>query len=1047
MKTDSRVLLCGLALIFAACGDETTQINQTGLDVFASEDDLPECTGSNEGELAFVKGETSTRICVDGEWLSTGDTVYVSGDRDTIIVAGDTIFMQGDKDTVYVKDNDFSCTTKELADSSGLKIICNGDSIGVVLNGAKGDKGEDGLNGTKGDSGAGCTLKDRTDTTVTVTCGDSTMVIQLGHAADGDTMTVNLESLVGYTQKGPFLKGSSVYLYELNGSLNQTNGNFTSVIADDDGRYRFRTRGLKYPYAMIVVDGYYRNEVTGVTSDAPIRLRAITDVSSRVTGSANVNLLTHLEFDRVNSLATGPGKLKLKEAKHKAQTEILSAFGIDTNLVKNVQSEDMDVFGESEADAALLAISVLLQGDGNAADLSVRLTELADDLVDGKWDGGNSATLKAQLADWIAEADAEGRLGKFRSNVRGWNLSDTVPVFEKFVRNFYSRVSELGKCGSEEIPVGTVKNVKNPKSKYYANEYTDAANRARFICVNADSARWRLATEIEKDTAGLGHEYEDGAVTLGKVNSEFVYVYENNNWRHGTALDTVVGEGCMPNSRDIVVKGKDSTWYKCIGDSSMVFSHNDLIEASWEGAWRKASVLETDTNGLGHNFEDGDIHRGQVNEDNVYVYENNNWVAGTLMDETVGTGCVKSLDGKIVNGLDNKRYLCSIDYTNGIARTWSLAPDIMLDTAGWGAIGGWKNGDVRNGTVNKDQPYVFQNGAWRVGTKLDSLLQQGCVTPGDTSIRAYNMFYYVCKDNSTWEEAPAIYNDTKVYRENCRNGAYSDGRLVSGKLHVSLRYVCENGEFRNATALEYLANIACVASTRNYIYKTGNTFSKCLADGFSTAATKDRGIMKDRAGKVYETVVIGTQQWMAENLNYVTDSSFCYNNEETNCNAFGRLYSRVESQTICPTGWHLPSRDEWATLFSVAGCSDFVSKNRCDDVGYVLKSTGGWTASTSTLNGADTYGFTVLPAGVSYYIKAVQDGKILIDRQDSREIRNYSKFWTYEAGVTLPYTSSIVFDRNYVVALVNDWDPGSYSSNGYSESRSRYRQSVRCIQD
>ena len=1034
--------IAGILFLLVACGDETTQINQIGMDVVASEDDLPECTGSNEGEQVFVKGETSTRICVDGEWQATGDTVYVSSGRDTIVVAGDTIFMQSAEDTVYVKDNDFSCTTKELADSSGLKIVCNGDSIGVVLNGAKGDKGEDGLNGTKGDSGAGCTLKDRTDTTVTVTCGDSTMVIQLGHAADGDTMTINLESLVGYTQKGPFLKGSSVYLYELNGSLNQTNGNFTSVIADDDGRYRFRTRGLKYPYAMIVVDGYYRNEVTGETSDAPIRLRAITDVSSRVTGSANVNLLTHLEFDRVNSLATGPGKLKLKEAKHKAQTEILSAFGIDTNLVKNVQSEDMDVFGESEADAALLAISVLLQGDGNAADLSVRLTELADDLVDGKWDGNNSETLKAQLADWIAEADAEGRLGKFRSNVRGWNLSDTVPVFEKFVRNFYSRVNELGKCGSEEIPVGMVKNVKNPKSKYYANGYSDATNRARFICVNADSARWRLATEIEKDTAGLGHEYKNGAVTLGKVNSEFVYVYENNNWRHGTSLDTVVGAGCMPNSRDIVVKGKDSTWYKCIGDSSMVFSHNDLIEASWEGAWRKASVLETDTNGLGHDFEDGDIHRGLVNEDNVYVYEDNNWVAGTMMDDSVGTGCVKSLDGKIIKGLDNKKYLCSIDYTNGIARTWSLAPNITLDTAGWAEIGasqgGWKDGDVRNGKVNDRLTYVYQNGAWRLGTQLDSILHQGCVTPGDTSINTYMTYYFVCKDDSKWDVAPRIYSDTKDYRENCKNGAYSDGRLVTGKAIGALKYVCENGEFRNATALELKASIACVASTRNYIYKTGSTFSKCLADGFSTAATKARGIMKDRAGKEYETVVIGTQQWMAENLNYVTDSSSCYNNEETNCSVFGRLYARGESQTICPTGWHLPSRNEWATLITLAGCADF-NGYYCQG-GYALKSAGGWTYDSSTLNGADTYGFTVLPAGTLRYRKAERNEKVVSDEWVFDHLRRGATFWTSDQYVA-------TFYGDYTVALDLHRDPYEVKKEDYYELSRAYRYSIRCIQD
>ena len=583
MKIDSRLRMSSPAwsgislaiLIFlAACGDETTQINQIGMDVVASEDDLPECSDRNEGEQAMVKGERAIRVCMDGEWIVTASE-------------GDTIFVQGGKDTVYVKDNDFSCTTKELADSSGLKIICNGDSIGVVLNGAKGDKGdkgEDGQNGTKGEdghNGAGCVLKDRTDTTVTVTCGDSTMVIQLGHAtADSseiDTATISLEALEGYTQKGPFLKGSSVYLYELNGSLNQTNGNFTSVITNDDGRYRFRTRGLKYPYAMVVVDGYYRNEITGATSDAPIRLRAITDVSSRVTGSANVNLLTHLEYDRVNTLATGPGKLKLKEAKHKAQAEILDAFHFDTNLVKNVQSEDMDVFGKSDADAALLAVSVLLQGDGKAADLSVLLTELADDLVDGKWDGEGSAARRAKLADWAMKTDTVGQLGTIRGKVKGWGLGDgNVPDFEKFVRRFWSEENGLGVCGSSENPIGTVRRISNSRSEYYAEDYysADTAGRKlRFICVDADSAKWRVATEIEMDRFDWNPDNDSsGTLWSGPVTGKMM-TWDADTLRYANNDEIELEKGCVSYFKGKFYKLGGSTRYsKCTDDGWIVAS-------------------------------------------------------------------------------------------------------------------------------------------------------------------------------------------------------------------------------------------------------------------------------------------------------------------------------------------------------------------------------------------------------------------------------------------------------------------------------------------
>ena len=258
--------------LLAACGDTVENVNQTGVELFSSEEDLPECTGKNEGDLAVVKGESSIRVCMDGEW--TAMTSEGSG-----------------------VDGDFSCTTKELKDGSGLKIICNGDSIGVVLNGSDGKAGKDGKDGADGEDGE-----------------DGKDAVLPQDTLENDS---SLDSLTGFTQKGPFLKGSTVYLYELSDgrTLKQTNGNFTSKITSDDGRYKFSARDLVSQYAMVVVDGYYRNEVTGGTSDAPIRLTALTDMRKR--SSVNVNLLTHMEFDRVYNLVTKEMKTE-KKAKQQA---------------------------------------------------------------------------------------------------------------------------------------------------------------------------------------------------------------------------------------------------------------------------------------------------------------------------------------------------------------------------------------------------------------------------------------------------------------------------------------------------------------------------------------------------------------------------------------------------------------------------------------------------------------------------------------------------------------------------------------------------------
>ena len=122
----------------------------------------------------------------------------------------------------------------------------------------------------------------------------------------------------------------------------------------------------------------------------------------------------------------------------------------------------------------------------------------------------------------------------------------------------------------------------------------------------------------------------------------------------------------------------------------------------------------------------------------------------------------------------------------------------------------------------------------------------------------------------------------------------------------------------------------------------------------------------ERDNRTYRTVVIGSQTWMAENLNYAypkesaaaTDSlSFCYNNDPANCTTYGRLYTWAAAMDACPDGWYLPSNDEWDAL------ETYVSANSSGGVGYALKATSGWEDDG---NGTDAFGFGALPAGYSY---------------------------------------------------------------------------------
>ncbi len=69
-----------------------------------------------------------------------------------------------------------------------------------------------------------------------------------------------------------------------------------------------------------------------------------------------------------------------------------------------------------------------------------------------------------------------------------------------------------------------------------------------------------------------------------------------------------------------------------------------------------------------------------------------------------------------------------------------------------------------------------------------------------------------------------------------------------------------------------------------------------------------------RDGQMYKVVEIGGTKWLAENLNYKAKGSFCYEDDASYCEQYGRLYTWDVAQNVCPEGWRLPSESDWGAL-------------------------------------------------------------------------------------------------------------------------------------
>ncbi len=249
-----------------------------------------------------------------------------------------------------------------------------------------------------------------------------------GITEDAGLAIKNLD-VAGVSQKGPFVKGASVKVQGIDcKTMKFKEEIFEGSVKNDMGEFVVENVNLSTTCAVVEVTGEYRSEMTGKKVSDKLTLRALTNLKDRT--HVNVNLLTNLEYERVMYYVTEKGKT-FDEAKELAENEVLTAFGM---AGKSTEFENLDIFGTSDADATLLAISVLMQGDADVKTLTERLDKFNESFAEsGKW---NDDDTKKAIADWIADAVAKAVMDSIRKNMENWGIANEVPDFEKVIEKF-----------------------------------------------------------------------------------------------------------------------------------------------------------------------------------------------------------------------------------------------------------------------------------------------------------------------------------------------------------------------------------------------------------------------------------------------------------------------------------------------------------------------------------------------------------------------------------------------------------------------------------
>ena len=450
-----------------------------------------------------------------------------------------------------------------------------------------------------------------------------------------------------------------------------------------------------------------------------------------------------------------------------------------------------------------------------------------------------------------------------------------------------------------------------------------------YVC---DNGTWRAPTSMETSYGFCNAKNQDSIKKSGSTK----YICDKGTWRITNAEEYY---GACTDSLEDITYSYDSKLYACINKKWTVLPEPPVSSLSY--CTKKNQGTKTKTTSpkayyICDNYQWQKIDSlsytiGICNKDSVGVRKSNyecrdksgtySWVKLTIAEQ-LGAECTALNDGDL-----NQGYVCD-------STKW------RLQTTREKNIGETcTNSKIGQSTDYAGESYTCQARGWvsfsEEMSSLGACTDEGRILQNDTIVK-------VCYEEK-WVKLPNIYVDTTkdCGRDNVGKIGLFNGMIyyctwsldpwrTAGPVGMEVGYVCTQKNAGKTVMTKDSIYYACRKQSYNSYWEakqlreilggcssSGRTIDvvgqkyKCTGENIWTPIY---GEMTDsRDSRRYKTLKVGKQLWIAENLNYTSANSWCYNNQDQNCDEFGRLYTWNDISNACPTGWHIPSVNDFWT--------------------------------------------------------------------------------------------------------------------------------------